>query len=235
MRAVRPELLLWAWEAGRQRHPIDRALMLHALAEPDLDPETIADEPLGRRNAALLELRVALFGSTLRAVVDCPQCGELLELETDVGSLTASSAPARETVEIDGLRFRLPTSRDLAAILGETDLEAARLGLLRRCSLEDAQGNDEASLTSACDRAEDALEAADPLADVTLALDCKTCGHGSEVTLDAGRFLWDEIDVYARTLLDDVHLLARAYGWSETEILALSEARRAAYLDRVRT
>ena len=46
-------------------------------------------------------------------------------------------------------------------------------------------------------------------------------------------FLWDEVDVRARRLLDEVHALAGAYGWSEQRILALSEARRRAYLDRV--
>jgi hypothetical protein len=34
-------------------------------------------------------------------------------------------------------------------------------------------------------------------------------------------------------LFDDIHLLAQAYGWSEGEILALSPARRSAYLARV--
>jgi hypothetical protein len=33
-------------------------------------------------------------------------------------------------------------------------------------------------------------------------------------------------------LLDEVHVLARAYGWNEREILGLSAARRAAYLER---
>jgi hypothetical protein len=39
--------------------------------------------------------------------------------------------------------------------------------------------------------------------------------------------------VRARRFLDEVHVLARAYGWAEAEILRLSEARRSAYLQRV--
>jgi hypothetical protein len=35
-------------------------------------------------------------------------------------------------------------------------------------------------------------------------------------------------------VLGDVHELARAYGWSEPEVLALSPWRRAAYLALVR-
>jgi hypothetical protein len=48
-------------------------------------------------------------------------------------------------------------------------------------------------------------------------------------------FVWEEIEACAARLLDDVHVLARAYGWSERAILALPEMRRAAYLERVAT
>jgi hypothetical protein len=39
------------------------------------------------------------------------------------------------------------------------------------------------------------------------------------------------MDARARALLAEVHSLARAYGWTEPEILALSPQRRAAYLE----
>ncbi len=50
---------------------------------------------------------------------------------------------------------------------------------------------------------------------------------------DTGAFLWLEISQTARRLLDDVHQLAWAYGWPESEILAMGQRRRQAYLDRV--
>ncbi len=49
--------LLACWEHGRRRHPLDRALLLFAAAEPHVDPATLADRTLGERNAALLHLR----------------------------------------------------------------------------------------------------------------------------------------------------------------------------------
>jgi hypothetical protein len=52
-------------------------------------------------------------------------------------------------------------------------------------------------------------------------------------TFDAGSLLWEEIDARARALLAEVHQLAAAYGWSEGQILALSDRRRAVYLDLV--
>ena len=57
-------------------------------------------------------------------------------------------------------------------------------------------------------------------------------GHNRHA-FDVPAYLWEELDVRARRLLDEVHALARSYGWAEREILALSEVRRNAYLDRV--
>jgi hypothetical protein len=47
--------------------------------------------------------------------------------------------------------------------------------------------------------------------------------------------LWEEIASRAQRLMDDVHVLAQGYGWTEPEVLALSDARRTAYLERVQS
>ena len=44
-----------------------------------------------------------------------------------------------------------------------------------------------------------------------------------------------ELEAQAKRLLRSVHVLASAYGWSESEILALSEARRDAYVELVQS
>ena len=46
-------------------------------------------------------------------------------------------------------------------------------------------------------------------------------------------FFWGEIQICARRLLREVHALASAYGWTESEILSLSTTRRHAYLEMV--
>ncbi|MBC7992234.1 MAG: phage baseplate protein, partial [Rhizobacter sp.] len=43
----------------------------------------------------------------------------------------------------------------------------------------------------------------------------------------------DDLAAQAERVVDDVHTLAGAYGWNETEILAMSAARRALYKQRV--
>ena len=77
------------------------------------------------------------------------------------------------------------------------------------------------------------MAAADPQADVELALSCPACGHAWPAAFDIASFLWTEVDAWARVLLHEIHALASAYGWREADILALSPRRRRAYLELI--
>jgi hypothetical protein len=46
-------------------------------------------------------------------------------------------------------------------------------------------------------------------------------------------FFWSEISAEARRLLLEVHNLASAYGWSESDILSMSALRRRYYLEMI--
>ena len=225
--------LVRAWEEGRTRHPIDRALLLRALEAPDADVDALADEPLGERNAALLRLRLATFGSSMRAYLECPQCAQPIEFDVVATELLQTARSAPGTVEVDGLSFRPPTSRDLVGILGAAEVEDAALLLLQRCLVDSPEAVDAEALIPVMDQVEAGLEEADPMAEFTTALSCGSCGHGWSASFDIAEFLWEEIDATVRRLLDEVHLLARAYGWTEETIFGLSETRRAAYVERV--
>jgi hypothetical protein len=74
---------------------------------------------------------------------------------------------------------------------------------------------------------------ADALGDVQLALTCPQCGHEWQAPFDIASFLWTEINAWAHRTLQDVHELARAYGWREADILALSPWRRQVYLEMI--
>jgi hypothetical protein len=78
------------------------------------------------------------------------------------------------------------------------------------------------------------VAASDPFADITFDLSCPECGAGWESPLDAGAFVWARLRSAARRLLGEVDELARAYGWSEEQILSLPPQRRASYLELVR-
>ena len=125
--------LIACWELGRRRHPLDRALLLYAAAEPEEDPNSLADRPLGRRNAALLRLRRSLFGDALESHVACPQCGERLEFALSADALLERHRQSCDYARAAGsLRLRLPTTRDLASVAAETEESAAARKLLER-------------------------------------------------------------------------------------------------------
>jgi hypothetical protein len=220
--------LLDLWERGTVLHPLDRALLALAVAQTDQDCSTLADWPLGRRNAALVRLRRACFGQTLAGWVACPECGERLEFSIDAAKLDADSSRVTVRFDMDGRSFRPLTSRDLAAVAGEADEQAAALELLRRCCVDGGNFS-----TEEIDTISNQLAQADPMSETLLDLECAECGHRWDEPLDIATWLWTEIEARARRLLLDVHTLAAAYGWTEAEILSLSEPRRAIYMEMV--
>jgi hypothetical protein len=231
MRTLTQVDTLALWESGRTLHPIDQGLLAVKTAFPETRDESVADWPLGRRNRALAELHFACFGPRLSGWTTCRACGEKLEFNVDGRALVETgAATADEAVAIGERRFRLPTSRDLARIADAAQPEDAARSLLDLCLVAgDATAWSDEEIEAAGER----LAAADPLAEVRLDFKCPACGEAFEESLDLASFLWSELEGRAKRLLLDVHLLARAYGWSEAEVLALSPVRRKIYLEMV--
>ena len=67
----------------------------------------------------------------------------------------------------------------------------------------------------------------------TLLVTCPDCATTSTAALDVALLLWAQVEVRATALMAQVHALARAYGWTEPDVLALEPRRRAAYLELV--
>ncbi len=199
-----PEALLVAWETGVTRRPLDRALaMLWAAGAGGADPAAL---PVAERDRLLLAIRAATFGTAMPAQATCPGCGAELELTLD----TADIAAALPHAWAAGPHV---TSRDLAAIDG-LSAESGMSLLCKRHSAEDVGAIAES------------IASAEPMARLT----CAECGHEWPETVDIPAHLWADIEVAAQRLLSEIAALASAFGWGETEILALSPTRRRAYL-----
>jgi hypothetical protein len=231
MSALSSRDVLGLWEKGMSLHPLDRGLLALSVADPVV-AAAVADWPLGGRNRALLDLHASWFGPRLQGWTSCPSCGEKVEFELDARELAmaAPGGPPPDAVIVGAYAFRLPTSRDLAHIVA-LDATASATGLLDRCRTggpEHPEWTDDL-----LEAIEDRLASADPLAETRLALSCPSCQRAWEDAFDIGRFLWAEVESRARRVLWEVHTLASAYGWSETETLALGDARRAMYLEIV--
>lgn len=233
--------LLAIWERGTGQLPVMRALELLAAAFPDDSPNSLAGLAIGQRDIRLFKLREQMFGNQISSLADCPACGETVEMTFQASDLTGEPVvqPLAEQEHVCNLEeyrlsFRLPDSRDVLAAAREPD---PRRSLAERCILEAIHAGQAVSSTGL---PEDVLSAlgkqiaeADPLADIWFSLSCPGCGHTWQASFDVVSYFWNEIETWAYHTLQEVHCLARAYGWNEAEILGLSAWRRQFYISQL--
>jgi len=234
--------LLEIWERGITQAPVARALSLLRAACTEMTAAQLAALTIGQRDARLLALREALFGTDMEAITLCPACGQRMELSLSTRELLTAndtSAPQETALTIRGydLRLRAPSSQDLLTIAHETPSTAGREWILRRCLLSASERNAPVEFDllppEVVETAVQKIAEIDPLADIQMSIVCQSCRHVWKATFDIVSFLWSEIDAWARRVLVEVHTLASAYGWCERDILELSPSRRQIYLDMV--
>lgn len=189
--------------------------------------------PVGDRDRLIIGLRVAVLGRTVLAQDVCPQCGETMEFPLDTASLLSLSSADPGEVRRDGfaVRLRTPTGADIVAAAGADDPRAALLSATVVEATRDGRPIAPGELTqSVVDAVADRIAEADPLAEISLDLSCAECGGTWQSVFDPVEFVWSELREWSRGLLLTVHVLARAYGWTEPEVLAIPEDRRRAYV-----
>ncbi|MEL6475709.1 MAG: hypothetical protein AAFR17_00155 [Pseudomonadota bacterium] len=173
-----------------------------------------------KRRQGLMAIAVATHGPARDVTVTCPAegCGARLDLSLDLWALAQDWREVRAPLPGGGA-LRLPSPVDLAA--AGDDL------LLHLLDGAPPAGDWRPD-------AEEALANADPLGDMILEARCPDCGGPilHPYTLEPG--LVAELAGEAQALMDEIHVLAMAYHWSEAEIIALPPARRQHYLDRIR-
>ncbi len=241
MNPLSPYDILKAWEQGHGRVPFEKALLLARLAQPETSDDQLAAVPVAERDLLLLDLREQTLGPQLNAFAVCPGCRQELEFPLDIPEIKEKlSLPAVQFQEaaIGKFRFRLrrPSSADLAAVASTGDPQAARLALAARCVQEasrdgvaiDVQDVPKPTLSRLADHLDELEDPAEILVDLC----CPACAHAWQVAFDIASFFYAELTVLAQRLLEDVHVLASTYGWSERDILTLSPARRQFYLER---
>jgi hypothetical protein len=257
MRPLSAPELLTVWERGLAALPFERALTILSVASPESSLAALARLSIGRRDANLLQLREWAFGSELAILAACPSCRQTLELTIPVSALRVSLVPtmdptmyptealtAESASDLEGslmlkdyeVRYRSPNTEDIRGCAG-LEFAAGRRKLLA-CCVTDARC--QGSSVSAEDLPDDVarkvveqIAAIDPQADTRLDLTCPECHQRWKEVFDIVSFFWAEIDAWARRVLRDVNVLARAYGWRESDILTLSPVRRQIYLSMV--
>jgi hypothetical protein len=225
--------VLDTWEAGLALAPAARAeLLLWAAGEDD-----VHDWPIGRRDRALLQLYCP--DGPLEAVAVCPACATQLELVIDPQLLSSEDSAQPVDVELGDYRVtaRPVTVGDLAMLPPGGEVAQLRALLVSRCVLTATRAgraiDPDALPARVLEVVETSLDAADPTADLRVCLACTDCGAQWSETLDPVRFAWSAVQESARQLATEVLVLARGYGWSESEILGLSPQRRSLYRSAV--
>ena len=244
------------FERAAHMHPLHRSLHMLAAAYRDtatergqpgatdnFNPEQLAELDMADRNRQLMNLFLENFGAQLECESNCPQCDEGVELALDLRRVLADTATTTRTfITTTGgfhISYRLPNTRDLLVTARCGHAATARAELLAACIVR-CERADDAATVDAGELPEEVLQhvaeqmgRCDPHAEILARLTCPECATPFRIMVDIADLLWAKIVARAKTALRAVHVLARAYGWSEADILNMSEPRRALYLSLV--
>lgn len=230
--------LLQIWENGFDQTNLEKAFHLLATACSIPDLETIAQWSIGQRDGRLFQLRAWMFGGHFTNTAHCPKCDEQVEWEMNIADFPIPDLPQEMAIntflfesEDYQINYRLPNSQDL--------MMGAPEKILDNCLLKIQKGQAQLGYHDLPNPIKESLslemEKANPIAHISMLLNCPNCSHQWEVIFDIISYLWTEIDHWARLILQEVYILARAFGWTEQEILNLSARRRHFYLQMLKT
>jgi hypothetical protein len=236
----------------------DTALLTSLVCGPEGKAATsaqIRELSMGDRELLLLLVRRRLFGNIMQCVLKCPSCEEKLDVELRVDDLIVEShAPQQiryeELIEAEDGQFRvifhLPTGGEVEKVLHQApaDVEGAEKALAGGCidsmsrvtdAPESPGGRNEECPDSVLRKIAARIEQLDPQAEIQLQSECPECGCEFKQSVDPGGYLVHELAARQRLKYQEVHQLARAYHWSESEILRMGSRKRQIYLDLLAT
>lgn len=239
MRPIDDAALLALGDLPTESWLVDTERLLDAI-DPVAPNGPAPTRTLGEINRTVLAARASTIGDTLDAVVNCPACGEPVSLEVPIDLLidhqrTAPGSTVSSTRDGWQVTARMPTLADLVDAAAAPTVDAARTTLVDRCIVHAELDGRSVSAPDVPDAIVVALAARldelDPLIDPQFSLCCAECTASFVVPFDAAAYVHGELAARARYLVYEIDALARRYGWTEPEILALPPARRARYLE----
>lgn len=217
-------------------------LIARCLHRSDGEPVSMQaawDWTVAERLQGLLAIAHASVGPSTAAVATCndDDCRGQVELELDLAGFVGVAPNRIEWRSPDGDRLscRVPTGDDQRAwwehAQGEGSADPAWLAM-RLLDVDGGQGPTTLPADWLAPLAS-ALDAVDPLTDLTLDVACPYCGRVLAVDVDIERLLIDSLRRCQHRLVEHVHRLAGRYHWSERDIAGMPEWRRARYLARI--
>ena len=231
--------------AVQPRAQVVTALLAACLRDIDgrsFQTDTLWSWSVAARLQGLLAIAYETAGPKTTALATCshPGCGQRIELELALADflLPTPDSIDWQTPQRQSARVRLPSGNDQLAWFHQQraghDADSAWLARRLIVSLDAELPAMSWSLPSSWIASlGSALADADPLTALTVAAHCPACDTELAIAVDLEYLLLDSCQRRQRALLDDIHRLAGAYHWSETDIVALPAWRRARYLSRI--
>jgi len=217
---------------------LDRLLvrMEGFAAPPNVDNFSLSD--VDRIAARLYE---TLYGDGVECIARCEACDgdssisfSLKGLWRFVNEQSAAHAGAVGSVEgpdaegiytlADGSKFRLPNPSDLSLTDGLAADDAVS-AVTARCVLVAARGEQTPI--------DEAMTLLGPRLDIDIDVQCALCQHARSVNFNIERFLTAALHRERTLVLGEVHVLAKAYGWARSEILAMPRMDRRLHVELV--
>lgn len=241
MRPLTTSELLEVWEKGLHQTLLEKTMCLLVKACSGDDPDQLGHLSIGDRDARLLQLREWTFGSQLHNMTKCPHCNEMVEWQSDTKNLylqPPSHNFSVRTFEIEKdafhIRFRLPDSVDILKAISNKEATKTIIG---NCVLEinskDGAGSIDDLNEDVWMELSERMAKEDPQANITINLSCPACSNTWNAIFDIVSFFWAEINNWAKRIMQEVCLLARAFGWSERDILNMGSYRRQLYIQMI--
>lgn len=206
------------------------SLALLQAAFPQAVRDDLLDLPVGTRDRLIMAVRTRLVAAPLRSEPECTDCGARFELtlkpeDLGLGPDAGQTDPGARAALIEGKELMLRPVRlsDLIAVETIADIPQAAQLLAKRVCDSELSGFPVEAL-------EGVLEELDPAADIWLNTQCPECGAEHSLAFDPVHYTAQELRQSAQQILRDVVDIARAFHWSEHDILALPYSRRAYYV-----
>ena len=191
-------------------------------------------QPAGQRIAALLTVVARTEPGrdmSFTAVCGLETCGQEFEfavsLDELLDSTLAATPPASASRVVDGrtMTIRPATGADLRNLRASSpaDRDGAVRMLLDALVVEGQVNVSNERIIG------DIAAELDPLVDFAAACACPACGEPVEVPIDLEAHAIHRLAIRQREILEDVHVLASRYGWTEPTVLSLPRRRRRQY------
>ncbi len=227
-----------------ERPHIITDVLERCLKRPDQEPysaEELWGWTLPRRLRGLVAIVIAGGRTEIETTAECKACGEAVEVELALSSLTASGNEAEFLFRPEpgiNLVATIPTGRHQIAWLDAAEFNADASGFLKMATtlIETVNGqapSPEWSLPGKWLASfESALAEHDPVTALSERVQCPDCSADMDVDLDLEALLLRELERSQQAVLEEIYLLARAFHWTESDIFDMPIWRRRAYMHR---